>query len=117
RPLISELEAIETNTVTWKEVLRNEKRFARAAMRQTSNPLELFSGLAQLAWSRVHGRSTSQKSEVKHDAAAAHLRLIEAELALCCYRQEQGSIPPTLDQLVPKYLSRVPLDPFSDRPL
>jgi hypothetical protein len=116
RPLISELQEMDTNTVSWEEVARNEKRFARAAM-QRSNPLELISGLAQLAWSRVQGRSMIQKNKVKHDSAAAHLRLIEVELALRCYRGEQGSVPASLDQLVPKYLSRVLLDPFSDHPL
>lgn len=89
--LVLRLEEIDTNTVTWEEVLRNEKRFARAAMRQTSNPLELVSGLAQLAWSRVQGRSMDQKTKVKHDFAAARLRLLAVELALRCYRGEHGS--------------------------
>src|SRR5206468_1118197 len=34
RRLIPGLEIIDTNTVTWEEVLRNERRFMRAEMRR-----------------------------------------------------------------------------------
>jgi hypothetical protein len=44
---------------------------------------------------------------------AAHLRLLTAELAARCYRSDQGRAPSSLEQLVPKYLQRVPLDPFN----
>jgi hypothetical protein len=45
------------------------------------------------------------------------LRLLIAELAVCGYRQEHEKLPASLDELVPKFFSAVPLDPFSGKPL
>ena len=56
-------------------------------------------------------------SEEKHDLAAAHLRLLTVELALRFYRCEQGSGPGSLTLLVPKFLQRLPSDPFGGNPL
>jgi hypothetical protein len=43
----------------------------------------------------------------------ATLRLLICELALARYHQDYGHWPATLDELVPKYLQRVPTDPLS----
>ena len=45
------------------------------------------------------------------------MRLLTTELALRCYRSKQGRSPERLEQLVPTQLPRVPVDPFSSRPL
>ena len=58
-----------------------------------------------------------RESLERHDLTAAHLRLLTTELALRCYRGDQGGAPESLKQLVPKYLQRVPTDPFSGHPL
>ncbi len=47
----------------------------------------------------------------------AHLRLVLAEAAVRRCRLETGPLPASLDALVPKYLSAVPIDPYSERPL
>lgn len=44
-------------------------------------------------------------------------RLLAAELALRVFREDHGRLPLKLDELVPKYLDSVPIDPFSDKPL
>jgi hypothetical protein len=41
----------------------------------------------------------------------------DAAIALELYRQEHGRLPGELSQLVPKYLPRVPQDPFNGQPL
>ena len=38
-------------------------------------------------------------------------------LALRSYRSDQRRVPAKLAELVPRYLQRVPQDPFSDKPL
>ena len=53
----------------------------------------------------------------KHLKSVARLRLLATELALRCFQSEQGRAPEKLEDLVPKYLQRVPLDPFSNQPL
>lgn len=45
------------------------------------------------------------------------LRLFLSQLALRQYQKTHADYPETLDQLVPEILPRVPLDPFSDKPL
>lgn len=37
-------------------------------------------------------------------------------LALRCYQDERGSLPPTLEELIPKYLERIPIDDFDGKP-
>jgi hypothetical protein len=110
RPLVRELEQINSNEVPWEEVLRNDNRYIRAHLDEYSNPIRLVSDLWQ-------ARSANRAAKKVHDTAVARLRLLTVELALRCCRSEQGQAPGSLDQLVPKYLQRVPSDPFSDHPL
>jgi hypothetical protein len=110
RPLVPELEQISRNEVSWEEVLQNESRFARAQMGKHPNPIKLVLDLWQ-------ARPMRRVTRDRHDIAVARLRLLTVELALQCYRSEQGQPPGRLDLLVPRYLHQVPSDPFSGRPL
>ncbi len=107
RQIIVELEKIDSTTVTWDEVLRNETRFAHY---QPFNPI---------TWvmTRLEVWRARQRAEVRNKRIIAHLRLLTAELAVRCYQSEKGNLPTNLEQLVPRYLQRIPLDPFSNRPL
>jgi hypothetical protein len=52
-----------------------------------------------------------------HNRVLSCLRLLAAELAARCYQTDQKKPPDSLEQLVPKYLRHVPLDPFSGNAL
>jgi hypothetical protein len=110
RPVISELEEIDSARVTWEEILRNENRFSRYQLRKGSNPITWVIEL----WQR---RQTIQVAERIDNRLIAHERLLMAELAVRCYQSEQGRVPPSLELLIPKYLQRVPSDPFSGGPV
>lgn len=110
RPVIAELEKIDNAGVTWDEVEQNENRFARYQRSKGFNPITW-------AMTRWQGWRTRQRAEMRHKRVAAHVRLLIAELAVRCYQSEQGRAPTGLEQLVPKYLQRVPPDPFSGQPL
>lgn len=110
RSLVTELEQIDSNTVSWAEVMNCERRFARAQIGNFPNPVRLASDWWQ-------ARKVAEASRRKHDSTAAHLRLLSTEMALRCYRCDRGNAPASLAQLVPQYLGQVPLDPFSGRPL
>ncbi len=47
----------------------------------------------------------------------AHLDLARTAIAVERYRLAMGGVPEQLDQLVPRYLKEVPLDPFDGKPL
>ena len=110
RPIITGLEKLDASTVSWREVLQNENRFARAQLGNYPNPVKLVSD-----WWKA--RDTRKVAGQRHDLAAAHVRLLMVELALRLYRCDHGNSPGNLTQLVPKYLERLPKDPFNDKPL
>jgi hypothetical protein len=110
RSVIAELEKIDRAGVTWDEVRRNETRFAQYQMGKSFNPVMWL-------MTRWQGWRSIQRAEMRHNRVAAHVRLLTAELAVRCYQSEQGRAPSVLEQLVPKYLQRVPIDPFNDRPV
>jgi hypothetical protein len=110
RPIIADLEQLDRTGVTWAEVMNGENTFAAYQIKKSSNPLV---GIVNLLITR-DGR---KKGEVKNQVVTARLRLLTTELALRCYQSEQGKVPESLDQLVPKYLKVVPQDPFKPGPL
>ena len=110
RPLLAELEQVDNQAVTWNEVMQGERVFVRHDLRRSFNPIRQV-----VEW--WQNRQTIQRAEAKHNFTVARRRLLTTELALRCCRSEQGHAPERLDQLVPKYLQRVPTDPFSTRPL
>ena len=108
RPLIADLDGIDGNGVTWEEVVRNERRWAG----HQKFPLSPWS-----LWSWWQARGSRRGVEEKHEFAAAGLRLLIVEIALRCYESEEGHSPARLEGLVPKYLQRIPSDPFGGSPL
>jgi hypothetical protein len=110
RPIIADLEKIEQTHVTWDEALRNENRFLRHQLRANPNPVIWVTSLWQL-------RPAMRRAAEKHNRILAYERLLAAELALRCYQSEKARPPARLAELVPNYLSQVPLDPFTGQPL
>ncbi len=110
RSVIAGLEKIDASRVTWAEVRRNEDRFSRYQLSKGFNPI---------TWvmTRLQRWRSLQKAEMRHKRVIAHERLLAIELALRCYEYEQAHAPTSLEQLVPNYIQRVPIDPFSDRPV
>jgi len=108
--VITELQKVDSARVTWDEVRRNENRFCRYQMGKSFNPI----AWGMTWWQRWR---SMQQAAVKHKQVMAHERLLMTELALRCYRSEKSHLPARLDELVPGYLSNVPQDPFSGRPL
>jgi hypothetical protein len=110
RSVIAELEKIDAARVSWAEVRRNEDRFSRYQLSKGFNPITWV----MTRWQRWR---SIQQAERRHKRVIAHERLLVAELALHCYQSEQGHPPARLVDLVTNYLSSVPQDPFSGRPV
>ena len=110
RPIITELEKIERDGVTWDEIAQNENSLVLHELRHYKNPVVW----AMQYWQNRRAKKSAQD---KHDRFNARLRLLTAELALRCYQADQGRVAQSLNELVPKYLQHLPEDPFSHRPL
>jgi hypothetical protein len=106
RTLVAPLETIDDTTVPWLEVVNSENRWARAQFVTYRNPVRFVSDWWQ-------ARATRLASQKRHDLASAHIRLLELEMALRSFTCDHGNAPDKLVELVPKYLRRLPLDPFS----
>ena len=44
-------------------------------------------------------------------------RLLQADLAIRLFQRDHGRLPATLDELLPNYLSAIPLDAYVQKPL
>ena len=62
-------------------------------------------------------RESERRSFDKHYRSQTEVRLLRSDLALKLFRLEKGVYPDRLDELVPKFLDSVPIDPFSDKPM
>ena len=109
-PVVIQLEQLDRTEISWDEIARNEKRFARHQLGKGFNPITWVM-TRWTTWRSI------QRAEMRQQRLVAHLRLLSTELAVRCYQSEQGRAPAALTQLVPKYLQQVPLDPFTGRPL
>ena len=49
--------------------------------------------------------------------ANGSIRAIQILIALKCYKQKTGDLPDSLDELVPEYLTEIPLDDFDGKPM
>lgn len=105
--LATELERLDASNVSWPEVMLSEKRFSRSQMGRFLNPI-------MLAVSWWESRSSVKAAREKHDLAAGHLRLLSIELALRAYQCSNGKPAAGLTDLLPNYLQRIPVDPFSN---
>jgi hypothetical protein len=106
RPVLEVLGRIESSRVTWDEVRRNDRRLVRREFAHPTRPLAWLNG-----WWGV------RQFELYHKKSLARVSLLAAELPLRCYRSEQKHVPVSLDEPVPKYLTRTPQDPFTGKPL
>ena len=117
RRAMTELEKIDRAAVSWDEIGRNEEAFARYEYRFDRH--RLGAGFKPISWATTRWERWRLKQYVgmRHRLVVTQVRLLSAELALRCYRADQGRTPTGLAQLVPQYLQQVPSDPFSGRAL
>jgi hypothetical protein len=106
RALLPELERLDQNRVAFEEIQHNERQLMVHELLKNSSPLSW-----PIQWWQV--RQINKSTEAKHNATVAHERLLLLELALRCYRCDQGKAAVRLDELIPRYLHQVPQDPFN----
>ncbi|MCK5269137.1 MAG: hypothetical protein KAJ46_00075 [Sedimentisphaerales bacterium] len=90
---------IEVVRKPWPEIYHASKKYA-------SKNKSLFGRLCSPAW---------EKTVVQHGSCLALVRWARAAIAVRRYQIDNGKVPDTLQDLVPKYINAVPQDPFSGR--
>jgi hypothetical protein len=65
----------------------------------------------------VQTESEDERYEAVDASRREVIRLLACDLAVRCFVHKHGNPPERLEELVPEFLSTVPLDPFTDRPL
>jgi len=106
-PLLGQLEELDARRVSFEEIRRNESRFVRHELFKERNPLKWITGW----W---EARAIIAQSETRHKVVIAHERLLATEIALRSYRSRTTQPPTRLADLSTNYLSKVPMDPFSE---
>ena len=110
RSVIGALEKIDSERVKWQQVLRNEKHYTRNKLGNRLNPNNWW-----MCWQQA--RKDRHKAETTHKIVTALDRLVTGDIALRLYTSKQGQPPARLDEVMPGYLSRVPEDPFTGKPM
>jgi hypothetical protein len=58
------------------------------------------------------GEEFKKWHRIEDSRRVAQLRMLMIKLAIHAYKLQQNRLPETLDELVPRYLPHIPIDPF-----
>ena len=110
QPLIAALERVDRESPSWDEIMKTERALTRRVI--SENVFRL--GWIPELWS---SRASVRKARLRHNVGVAHRRLLLTELSLRCAFKETGQVPHSLEDLSPRYLDDLPIDPFGNIPL
>lgn len=84
------------------------------AQREAAWQQHAYGWAGRIVFDAEDGSAESMKGAIER--SNARRRLLICDLAVRLYRAEHDMLPEHLEQLTPKYLREVPVDPFSGRP-
>jgi hypothetical protein len=87
------------------------RRIMAWEIRRDGWSIALWWTLCQLPW--LDSLEMSSWLEREHDRVLTTQRLVAIGLAIEAYSRDGGTVPESLDPLVPMYLAQLPVDPFS----
>jgi hypothetical protein len=111
RELIDTLQTMNANREPVESVAARDQLFERIGFVWYE---QLMETLSTITGSKRDLQSSLQEIAEQHEAK---LRLLTCGLALRAYCAENGNPPEKLADLVPEYLTEVPRDPYSGKPL
>jgi L-rhamnose mutarotase len=101
-------EFIKVMRKPWPEIYHASKKYA-------SQDKSLFGGLQDRSLFGCLLAPALAKTVVQHGSCMALVRWARAAIAVHRYQRDNGKVPDTLQDLVPKYINAVPQDPFSGK--
>jgi hypothetical protein len=111
RTLVTALEAIDEKREPVAKVVKRDRAWFSAAQNLFTRTILSVNSTAV---SQLLKPAIDSLELISH-RSIARLRLLTAELAIRRYRLENGTDPPSLEALAPRYLAKVPADPYSGR--
>lgn len=111
RRLIRDLISLDNRVEPFSNVGRRDMEFGANANGFAGRLASLFPQIRNMALAGIKAGENSI-----HASTLLQRRLI-LQIAIQFYRADQGSDPDRLADLVPNYLSEIPLDPFGTKPL
>ena len=112
RATLREMGALDQRRVTPGAIERREARWYAGAFPYWQRLILRANG------SEAVGRTADQKLvKEAHDRAARSIRYLMVEWAIHQFYKESGRWPRSVDELVPSFLTRVPLNPDTNQPL
>jgi hypothetical protein len=106
------------NTISKQRVLNNYLSFTDSEIQRATQPyrnIEVAPATSDIISSHLMASSLRTRWSFTRNETQTSLLLVA--LALHAAKIERGSYPTELDKLAPRFLKRVPLDPFSNRSL
>jgi hypothetical protein len=105
--LIAALERLETERDPWNDVVYRDRVWSQRAYGWYGQLMDIVSEYYDNGWNVSEGYEGARQQEL------AVLRLLQLELAMRLWRAENDGWPESIDELVPEYVSEIPVDPFS----
>ena len=105
--LIAALEKIERTIEPTAMIIEHDRLWSRHVYGWHGHLAQLLNDVTMSESSTESGFRAACRNEL------TDLRLLKTELAIQARRMAKGSLPETLEELVPEYLSQVPRDPMA----
>ncbi len=109
---LRDLEALDRRRVDADAVVARWERWYRGAFSPIQRGIMGMNGLAKSEWANQVALATKA-----HDRAERDFRFLLVQLAIHAHHLDKGSRPRSVGELVPTYLSAVPVDPGTGKPL
>jgi hypothetical protein len=110
--ILGELEALDRNRVPLEAVEARWLAWYKGAHNPAIRAMYRWNGLEKMGRAGEISATRKGRDRVERD-----LRFLLAELAIRAYHQDKGTWPRSVKDLVPAYLTAVPIDPNTGKPL
>jgi hypothetical protein len=116
RELVQALEKMDREKESFSAISKRERVWADRASGFKGLLAGRILSLKQMLF-RTSGDTAAALTETKLNRMAQQNRLLAVRLAARAYELEQATPPENVDQLIPDYLSAIPVDPFTGEKL
>ena len=104
--IVSELRQLELGDELFEDIMRRDEAWTQRA--------DGWHGHLHQILAKNVGEDSSDSFRDAFFRELATMRLLRTEFALVAFQKESGEFPRELNQLIPRFLKEIPVDPYSD---